>query len=202
MSAWPKPQVERISPEVYFEIDDASKVRHEYLDGTVTAMSGGTIAHAQIVLDVSRHLGNQLDGKPCEPFSCILRLSTPKEDLYTYPDIMVACNPEFYRDRIDTITNPVVIIEVLSPSTEMKDRTEKFNRYRQIPTLIDYVLISQEQMLVEHRSRSRQTEAEHWWLRFIEDPEEELVLDSINCRLRLADIYKRVQFASNASAAG
>jgi Uma2 family endonuclease len=123
-----------------------------------------------------------------------MRIRTPGDSLYTYPDVIVACNPEFLDDEFDTVTNPVVIFEVLSPSTADFDSRPEFNRYRQIPTLRDYILVSQERMSVEHRSRSLQTGEDHWWVRVLERPEEELVLDFISCRIKLEQLYERISF--------
>lgn len=194
MSAQPKLATPQITPTEYLRRERAAEFRSQYVDGHVYAMAGASKEHNRLVLALATHLYNQLRGKPCEPFVTEMRVRTPGDSLYTYPDVIVACNPEFLDNEFDTVTNPVVIFEVLSPSTADFDSRPKFNRYRQIPTLREYVLISQERMSVEHRSRSLQTEEDHWWVRVLETPEEELVLDSINCRIKLEDLYERVTF--------
>lgn len=186
--------------EEYLAFDRAAPEgeKYEFIDGEVVpwsgdwkAMAGASTAHNRIMLAVSSLLFNQLRGKPCEPFNSEQRVQM-MDGGYVYPDVFVACEPEFLDAEFDTVTNPVVIIEVLSPTTERKDRTSKFNRYRQIPSLRDYILVEQNFIGVTHHSRAE--DGEHWWTRVLERLDEELVLSSIDCRLKVEEIYERVRF--------
>ena len=187
--------------EEYLAFDRAAPEgeKYEFLDGEVvpwsgdwTAMAGGTTSHSRIAGNVFAFLHAQLRGKPCEPFVAEHRVRPPVGN-YVYPDVFVACEPEYVDNEFDTITNPVVIFEVLSPSTAQKDRTTKFRRYQAIPTLRDYILIEQDFMAAYHHARTE--DGQHWLLRVLSQPDEEIVLDSIGCRLKLSEIYERVQFA-------
>lgn len=193
MSAQPSPTARYITPEEYLEWEERAETRHEYLDGQVTAMAGAAHNHYFLVSAIQGLLFNALQGKPCVAATNDCRVKTPLDDLFSYPDVVVMCSPEFDTRKLETLTNPVVIFEVLSPSTERLDRTEKFRKYIQIPSLRDYVLVSQDAMAVEHRSRSLEVEG-HWWVRIMVKPDEELVLDSINCRLKLRDMYQFIGF--------
>lgn len=196
MTALPKAEPTLISPAEYLAKERVAEHKSEYLDGEVFAMAGGSWAHNTLISTISYLLFGQLTGSPCGVVGQDQRVRTPDDSLYTYPDVLIACNPEFADDDSDTILNPIVIFEVLSPSTAKFDRFTKFNRYRGIPSLRDYVLVDQSQMLVEHRSKLQGSIEGHWWGRYLESPEDELILDSVNCRLRLSDIYQRIDFAS------
>src|SRR5690348_7381969 len=112
----------RLTPEQYLELDRASQIRHEYYDGVMYAMAGGSYSHALIIGNLNRELGNALKGR-CRVTPTELRLRVPKDDFYTYPDIMVVCGePRLADHGNETLTNPVIVIEVLSPSTEAYDR--------------------------------------------------------------------------------
>ena len=148
------PATSRITPAEYLERDRAAEIRHEYIDGRMVAMSGGTGFHAILSSEVNRHLGNALEGRPCAVTTSDLKLEAVPGEAYFYPDVMVTCGSlQYVSGHTDMITNPVVIVEVLSDSTERWDRTHKFHKYRQIPTLRDYVLVSQSEMLVERYTR-------------------------------------------------
>lgn len=194
MTAQPALATPRVSPEEYLRLEREAEEKSEYFDGTIKAMAGASPSHIRITNAISGLLFTQLRGRPCEAMTAEQRVRTPNNRSYTYPDVLVACKPEYANDGFSNLTNPVVIFEVLSPSTEQLDRTKKFARYRTIPTLRDYILVSQNSMLVEHYSKATQLDREHWWVRFLENPEDELVLDSVGCRLKLADIYERVEF--------
>lgn len=189
-----------MTPEEYLAFDRAAPEgeKYEFLDGKVVpwngdwkSMAGAAKSHNRITLRLGTMLDNQLRGKPCEPFGSEQRVQMPAGN-YVYPDVFVACEPEFADNTFDTVTNPVVIFEVLSPSTAKKDRTTKFRRYQAIPTLRDYVLMEQDFMAAYHHARAE--DGQQWILRVLSQPNEELVLDSIGCRLKLSEIYERVQF--------
>lgn len=138
------------SLDEYFSIEEMSEVRHEYSDGEIFAMSGGSRNHNQIAQNLTRAF-DSLRSKGCRSYLTDVRLRTPA-GLYTYPDVMVICGPAILTgDRLETVTNPVVLAEVLSASTRDYDCGHKFDLYRAIPTLRDYLLVDQYAMEVEHR---------------------------------------------------
>lgn len=154
----PVEKQQRYTLEEYFEIEQGSEERFEYRDGFVVsmgeaqAMAGGAEMHSLIIANVVRALGNKLEGGPCRVYESNLRVRIPRKTLYAYPDTTVICG----KTELDptsrvgqTVLNPRVIVEVLSPATELYDRTEKFSRYREIPSLEEYVLISQRSATVE-----------------------------------------------------
>ena len=126
----------------YLAAEAVSEVRHEYLNGEVWAMAGGTPEHAALAAAMIRELGASLRGKPCRPFSSDLRVHIPDAGLSTYPDVSVVCGQlETAPDDKDAVTNPIVLVEVLSESTEGYDRGAKAAHYRRIPSLREYVLV-------------------------------------------------------------
>jgi len=188
MSARPKPY---LSAEDYLAIDRAAETRSEYFDGEIFAMSGGSFAHSRLQANLIRQLGNRLAGKPCVVNTADLRVKIEASNLYTYPDISVVCGgPRFLDERQDTLLNPVLIVEVLSPSTERYDRGTKFRHYRQIPSLMEYVLVSQDEAQVE---RFLRTDTGDWTLRVASGLESRIQLASIGEELPLAEIYEKVE---------
>ena len=138
------------TPEEYFALDQASDERHEYRDGEVIAMAGAEPDHTRIVKNIVRHVDDRLAGTGCESFMLAQRVQADRAR-YCYPDLSIACPPLQYAPQVRprTLTNPRVIIEVLSPSTEAVDRGEKFFRYMQIESLVEYVLIAQDRPRAE-----------------------------------------------------
>lgn len=180
-----------LSLEEYFKFEETSDIKHEYFQGAIFAMTGASKKHNMLTVAIVSNLYSQLNGKPCQPYAIDFRLKIEAVTMYTYPDLSVICGePQSADGRQDTFTNPTIIMEVLSESTEAYDRGKKFAFYRTIPSLREYLLIAQDKPHVE---RYRQTN--HGWL-FTEYSalDEEVVLDSIGCTLSLADIYKRVSF--------
>ncbi len=192
MSALPQPQ-QFYSLSDYFALEATDDQRHEYYRGEVFAMSGGSANHNRISVNTAAMLTSALVGKPCEVFVADLRLLVKRRQLYTYPDVMVVCGKvDYAHDRTDLITNPTVIVEVLSPSTEAYDRGKKFNFfYRTIETLREYILIDQDRVLVEHLRRS---DERTWLLTVLEDLAEVLVLESIGVSITLVEMYRRVDW--------
>lgn len=170
----------------YLELEASSDLRHEFCDGTVYAMSGGSPEHSGLASNVIQILGAQLSGKPCRVFTSDLRIRVLETGLATHPDVSVFCGT-LERDPEDThtATNPVLIIEVLSPSTERYDRDEKFAHYRRIRSLASYVLISQEERRLEVFSRNPDAS---WTLRETRDGAADL--SAIGCVLPLEDVYR------------
>lgn len=186
-------QEQYVTPEEYLAYDSGSEIRNEYIAGEIVAMTGASREHNLINSNVNGELRSRLRGKPCETYSNDMRVQTNAPDYY-YPDTVVVCGkPEIIKlEGVDTLLNPTVVIEVLSKGTEAKDRGDKFFEYRSIPSLKDYILISQEKMRVEHYTRQTNDE---WVLhRDLTSPDETLIIDSIRCKLLLSEIYERVEF--------
>lgn len=188
------------SHEEYLAFERGTDARHEYLDGHVYAMAGESIEHSRICVNVAGELRARLKGRSCEVLSPNMKVVTSPTGLFSYPDVVVVCGePRFYDERRDILTNPTVVFEVLSPSTEAYDRGEKFLRYRtQIEALREYVLISQHRPLVEHYVRQPDGS---WSYSSANRLEEVIDLTSIDCRLPLSEVYDRIVFPAGVSEA-
>lgn len=180
----------RLTEAEYLEQEHPALDKSEYRDGEVVPMPGVSRAHALITINFLVGFGTRLADRPCEVYSGDMRVRVAPARLYTYPDATVVCGtPLFADDRTDTLLNPTVIVEVLSPSTQSYDRGEKFGYYRKLESLRDYVLASQETMLIEHYARQPDGE---WLPTVLREPEQVLSLSSITCELPLSEIYRRV----------
>ncbi|MBL8152648.1 MAG: Uma2 family endonuclease [Anaerolineae bacterium] len=181
-----------MTQDEYLAFERGSDSRHEYFNGETYAMSGASGRHNMIVASLIGLLYAQLRQRPCRIFPSDMRVKTPAPLLYTYPDITVTCGePPRYEDvSIDTLLNPSLIVEVLSPSTEHYDRGMKFECYRSIPSLREYLLVAQDRIHVEHYLRQNT----QWVLTDPGGPDSELALPSIECSLLLSDIYEQVSF--------
>lgn len=187
MSAEPQ---RRWTPEEYLAYERESDSRHEFFEGEIFAMSGASRAHNLICTNIVGTLHPQLKGKGCEKYAGDLRVRIPATGLYTYPDVTVVCDePQFEDDTCDTLLNPTLIIEVLSPTTQDYDRGRKFAHYRRISSLQIYLLVEQEKAHVEMFTRQREGRWELWETG---DLHSELELSAICARLSLADIYDDV----------
>ncbi|MDQ3815230.1 MAG: Uma2 family endonuclease [Armatimonadota bacterium] len=179
-------------------MEKVSDIKHEYYAGSIYAMAGASPEHNLIAGNIFAALHAALRGSSCRPFTSDLRIYTPS-GLYTYPDASVVCGLlEFTDDPAapsETVTNPVVLCEVLSEATRQYDRNRKFELYRAIPTLHDYILVEQTTVHVERRSRAEEGEWDSTVLTSLDDV---LELPSLNFRMTLHDIYERVEFASEA----
>ncbi|HXV64241.1 MAG TPA: Uma2 family endonuclease [Vicinamibacteria bacterium] len=172
----------------YLAHEAASNVKHEYLDGEIYAMAGGSPAHAELSVAVSSALRAQLQDGPCRVFSSDLRIRVAATGLATYPDVTVVCGPlERDREGRETVMNPKVLVEVLSDGTERYDRGEKFEHYKQIPSFEEYVLLSQKEEQVEVWRREDGS-----WRRRTARSGERLTLESIDCELVVDDLYRGV----------
>ena len=169
----------------YLQLDEQSHEKHEFLDGQVYAMAGGTFNHARVSGNIFATLRQALRGKPCQPMNSDMRVHTPS-GLDTYPDISVFCGEPELTDNQRTLLNPLIIIEVLSPSTRDYDRAGKFTHYRSIPELQDYLLVDPESILVEHFHRLKRDE---WLLRVYSSLAVDLKLDSIDVTVSIQDFY-------------
>jgi Uma2 family endonuclease len=180
-----------VTPEEYLALERAAEFRSELIDGQIVAMSGASFGHNLIAGNLFGSLHYQLRGQPCRIFTVDLRVRVTPTGLYTYPDLVGLCAaPRFDDDQTDTLVNPELIVEVLSPSTEAYDRGEKFAQYRALDSLCEYVLVAQDRMRVEHYRRQ---EAQ-WVLTALDGPDAVLSLESIGCTVRLAEIYEKVDF--------
>ena len=189
MSAHPQP---RLTPEEYLELDRASQFRNEYYNGHMYAMSGGSVPHAIIIGNLTRETGNALKGRPCFVAPSDLRVGVSPDGLYTYPDVVVVCGEIKVLDgRNDTVLNPILIIEVLSPSTEACDRGFKSAQYRTLETLQEYALVSQTEPRVE--IFRRQTSGD-WLLSEALGLEAVCHFDSVDSSVKLSEIYANVTF--------
>ncbi len=181
------------SEEKYLDFERFAHERHEFLDGNVFAMAGESPNHSTICFNLYTSLGQQLRGSKCRGFSPNMKVATNESGLFSYPDLAVICGiPQYFDEKKDVLTNPVVIFEVLSPSTEHYDRGEKFLRYTNyIESLRDYVLISQSKILVEHYSKQPNSA---WSKSELTDLDAELFLPSISCEIKLAELYELIDF--------
>lgn len=188
-------QQHKWTPEAYLAFERTSETRHEYLNGEIYDMTGASMRHNRIAGNTFASLHAQLSDRPCDVFQSDMRLkATPQ--MYTYPDVSVVCGePQLSDDKLDTLLNPTVIIEVLSPSTENYDRGEKFRGYRTLNSLQEYLLISQDKVSIEHYVR----QGDQWVLSDTTDPEAILKLPSVGCTLTLADVYKKISFEPESS---
>ena len=183
-----------LTPEEYLAWERKADTKHEYLSGAIIAMSGASLAHNLIVTNISGELYIQLKVGTCEVYTNDMRIRTHPETSYFYPDIVVICGEPRFEDNVfDTLLNPIVLVEVLSPSTERYDRGEKFDYYQQLTSLQEYILVSQDEVGVE-RYRRQGTEWQPTEFRSLEDV---LSFTSIDCELSLDDIYRRVEFREN-----
>lgn len=185
-----------LSPEEYITLERKAiptyhTVRSEYVKGKIVAMSGASRAHNLISGNFFGELRNQLKGSGCESYANEMRVSTPSTLSYFYPDIVVVCDePRFEDDVFDILLNPIVLVEVLSPSTEAYDRGEKFSHYRQLESLKEYILVSQDRVNVERYLRIQ----DEWRYTYYQDLNDVLPISSIQCKLPLLEIYERVTF--------
>lgn len=201
--SWPQTQetLIRYTEDEYLALERAAEERHEYLDGEIYAMAGESPEHGAITSNLSGQLYLQLRGKPCQCLSKDTKVRSGrlpknprnKKGLYSYPDLLVVCGElEFLDDYQDVLINPIVVIEVVSPSTEHLDRGEKWLRYQTwLPKLQDYLLVSQTSPVIEYYHRQPDG---GWLYRAVSGLEGELYLASIDCTLRLNEVYDRVSF--------
>jgi Uma2 family endonuclease len=179
---------QRLTIQEYLAFERQSETRNEYLDGEIFAMTGASRAHNLIAGNIFREIGNQLRRRPCEVYPEAMRVRTPS-GLFTYPDVVVVCGERRFDDaHFDTLLNPTLLVEVLSPSTEAYDRRTKALQYRSIPSLAEYVLVAQDQILIERYSQQEN----EWRRKDLTGLEQLLEMPSIGCTLLLDDIYERV----------
>lgn len=179
-----------ISPQEYLALEKQAVYKSEYIAGTIVAMSGASREHNLIVTNIVISLGQQLRGRPCEVYANDMRVKMPASNLYVYPDVVVVCGtPQFEDSDLDTLLNPTLVIEVLSHSTEFRDRGVKAQGYRRIDSLAAYLLIAQDRCRVEQYIRQADT---HWSLVDFAALTETVTLDALHCTLALQEVYDRV----------
>lgn len=180
------------STEEYLVLEEAADYKSEYIDGEIVPMAGGSTNHNQIALNFSTELNFAFKKLDYRVFMSDVRLWMPQRCIYTYPDVMVVVGePEYYNNRTDTITNPRVIIEVLSPSTKRYDSSKKFEAYRTISTFEEYLLLDQTRIYIEHFSKA---DNKRWSFCDYDQLDQTITLSSVAFEISLADIYNKVNF--------
>ena len=180
------------TPEQYLALERQASYKSEYVNGGIFAMAGASREHNQIAFNIAGELHGQLKNRPCLAYVNDMRVKVNATGLYTYPDVAALCGePQFEDERMDALLNPSVIIEILSPSTEAYDRGDKFAHYRRLPSLMEYVLIAQDKVRVEHYIR----QDSKWVLTEMNSLDETLYLASIQCEIALRNLYAKVDLA-------
>ena len=188
MSSQPKT---RLTAQEYLALEREAEYKSEYYKGEVFAFAGASLRHNLIAANVLANIHSQLRSGPCSAFSSDMRITIPQTPHFTYADVVVVCGqPQLDDDFKDNLLNPIVIIEVLSPSTEGYDRGKKFESYQRIASLLEYVLVSQDRPRVEQFLR----QPDGRWLYSETSAEGIIKLTSIDCELSLSDIYDKVEF--------
>jgi Uma2 family endonuclease len=179
----------KMTPEEYLAFERASEEKHEYVDGEIFAMSGGSREHSLIAGNVVREVGNALLDRPCEVHGSDLKISAAKGTRYHYPDALVVCGEPLVEGKArDVVLNPKVVVEVLSDSTEPYDRGDKLRTYIGIATVTDYILVSQKEVRVEHYRRAAGGE----WRYRVLGPGDVLDLESVGCAIGVDALYRKV----------
>lgn len=185
-------RTDRISPADYLSMEDAAEARNEFIDGEIFAMAGGSRNHSIICVNLMWGLREGVADKDCIAFDGNMKLKIEKENAYVYPDGMVVCGEiEWVEERNDIIRNPLLVIEVLSPKTQTFDRGKKFKYYRSIPSLQEYVMISQEEPLIEAYFRR---DEKTWLYTVFRGVNDKLFLSSLGHGIALAEVYRKVDF--------
>lgn len=190
-------QPRRYTATEYFALEEQSEVRHEYFAGEIFAMAGATKSHNLITQNITLALRLGVRGKGCQVFMEDVRLAVQDDFHYTYPDVVVSCDPADRRDPY-LVRQPVLLVEVLSPSTADYDRSRKFNQYKQLPSLRHYILVSQTAWVLEW---FRRNEANEWIYTVLSDPADVLTIAELALRLPLADVYDDTDVAPLAATA-
>lgn len=186
--------VSTYTPEEYLEREEKAEVRSEFIDGTIIEMAGATANHNHLTGKFHARLLLALDDTDSCVFMSDMRLWLPKHKIYTYPDVMaVVQSPQFTDARETALTNPCLIVEVLSTSTEDYDKTDKFRRYRSIPEFEEYILIDQTTYRVEQQTKVAHNQ---WLLTEWTGETATIQLRSVECAIALQDLYRKVKFGT------
>lgn len=187
-------ELKHITQEEYLKFERSATEKHEYFQGEIFAMSGASFEHNIIFKNSYLELGTKLKGKKCQPYGSDLRIHIPKNSLYTYPDISIVCgNLESADNKFDTAINPSVIFEILSKSTESYDRNQKFDLYRDISSLQEYIMIHSEKIQVIKYLRNADNS---WLMTNYVSLEDSFIIQAVDVELKLADIYLDVKFSA------
>jgi len=183
------------SLDEYFALENIGDARYEYWDGEIVCMSGASFAHVQITGNIFHALRSKLAGGPCLALNGDLAIKTPALPPYRYPDVSVACGGSKIENirGVDALLNPVVIVEVISPTTVIRDRGDKFSAYQQISTFLEYLLVAQQFARVTHYQRKPDG---LWVPQELSGTESLVHLDSLDCDLTLSEIYDGVTFSA------
>lgn len=182
------------TPEEYLALERKAEFKSEYINGEIYAMSGASKEHNYIAGSLYGEIRQQFKGRACDVFVSDMRVKVSATGMYTYPDVIALCGRAVFDDvQVDTLTNPTVIIEVLSPSTEAYDRGDKFAHYLRLPSIQEYVLVAQDKVRVEHYVRR----GEEWVYTQISELDGVLRLESIGCAITVRDVYDKVEFTDD-----
>jgi len=186
-----QPAVQFIQPEEYLAMEREATDRHEYYKGEVFLMSGASFKHNVIEDNIRVLIGSHLKGKNCRSFGSNLRVHIPSNTLYTYPDVLIVCDePKFADDVFDTLLNPSVLMEILSPSTANYDRGTKWDLYREIESLKEYILLDSTAVHLVHYTKNSDGT---WTLSELKSKEQSFTMPTIGLQLSMADVYDGVQ---------
>lgn len=184
----------RYTPEEYLALERKADYKSEYVNGQIIAMAGASRQHNLIAGNLYREVSQQVRGRPCEAYISDMRVKVGSAGLYTYPDVVVVCGDIRFEDAShDTLLNPLVIVEVLSASTEAYDRGEKFAHYRRLESLQEYLLVAQDKVRLEHYVR----QGSQWVLSEVSDLNDTVHLAAIGCDVVLQEFYDKVQFVTS-----
>ncbi|MEM9954610.1 MAG: Uma2 family endonuclease [Chloroflexota bacterium] len=186
------PESDFISEKEYLALDADSDIRYEYLDGEIFAMAGASREHNIIASNTHIALGTQLRDKPCEIYQSDMRVQTKADKSYRYPDIVVVCDePNFADTTPVSLKNPTLIIEVLSKSTSDNDESKKADEFRKMPSVQEYVIISQDSPRIQRYYRQDDI---NWLYTDVSGIDKQLILKSIDCVLDLGEVFRRIEF--------
>jgi Uma2 family endonuclease len=189
----------RFTPEQYLALERKAEFKSEFCNGFIIAMAGASREHNVIAGNLHGEIRSQLKGRPCEVYMSDMRVRVSQMELFTYPDVVaLGGEARFLDDRVDTLLNPTMIVEVLSASTESYDRGDKFMHYRRLESLREYVVVSQDKVLVERFTR----QGDEWLLTEFRSVDDTLRLASIDCAIPLREIYARIEFHGEGEARG
>jgi Uma2 family endonuclease len=181
-----------LTPEQYLDIERKADYKSEYYEGGMFAMSGAKEAHNLVAVHLLRQLDTKFMGRPCRVYGSDMRVRIKTAGLYTYPDAVAVCGePVFLDDQRDTLLNPSLLVEILSPSTEAYDRGRKFEHYKTLESLREYLLIAQDRIHADLYTRQADG---RWLLTSADRLEDRLTLESVGAEVSLADLYEKVEF--------
>lgn len=187
----------RLTPAEYLAIEVASEGRHEFYDGEMFAMSGGSYWHNLVKDNLAHAIRNQLAGPGCTVLTSDQRVKVDATGLYTYPDVVVFCGKPVFEDGVHySAINPLVLAEVLSDSTEKYDRGVKFGHYRQLPSVEEFLVLAQDRVSVERYRRQTAGDPGSWLLTAVTDPAVTVDFESLGIAVPVAEIYSGVEFPS------